>query len=116
VLTAAAVAVKDALDAPAAMVTEAGTVTALLLLDKLTAVALVTAEVIATVQASVPAPVSDGLLHEIEPIPATGACAVTPPDPVNAIVEVLAPSYMMVATPLAALADVGSKVRTSVVV
>jgi len=44
-VTAVAVAVKPALDAPAAIVTDAGTVTALLLLDKLTVVRVVAAEV-----------------------------------------------------------------------
>ena len=46
------------------MVTEAGTITALLLLDKLTVVAVVAAAVSVTVQESVPAPVSELLLHE----------------------------------------------------
>jgi hypothetical protein len=64
VLAAVAVAVKLALVAPAAMVTEPGTVTAPLLLARLTAVALVAAEVRVTVHASVPAPVSDPLLQE----------------------------------------------------
>jgi hypothetical protein len=49
---------------PAAIVTDAGTVTALLLLDRATIVALLAAEVRDTVQASVPAPVSDPLLQE----------------------------------------------------
>jgi hypothetical protein len=62
-LTAVVVAVKLALVAPEAIVTEAGTVTALLLLARLTAVALVAAEVSVTVHASVPAPISDPLLH-----------------------------------------------------
>jgi hypothetical protein len=64
VLTAVVVAPKVVLDAPAAMVTDAGTVTALLLLDKLTVVAVVAAAVSVTVQESVPAPVSELLLHE----------------------------------------------------
>ena len=63
-LTAVVVAPKVALDAPVAMVTEAGTITALLLLDKLTVVAVVAAAVSVTVQESVPAPVSELLLHE----------------------------------------------------
>lgn len=53
-----------ALDAPAAIVSEAGTVTALLLLDKLTVVAAATAPLSATVQESVPAPVNELLLQE----------------------------------------------------
>jgi hypothetical protein len=58
VLTAVAVAVKLALVAPEAIVTEAGTVTELELLVKATVVAVVAAEVSDTVQASVPDPVS----------------------------------------------------------
>ena len=58
VVTAAAVAVKPALDAPAGTVTLPGTVTALSLLDRLTARPPVpAAPVSVTVQASVPAPV-----------------------------------------------------------
>ncbi len=115
-LTAEADAVNPAVEAPPATVTEAGTATAELLLVRFTTVALVAAEVSATVQASVPAPVRDALLQETEPKPAAGVCAADPPVPVNAIVEVLAPSYMTVATPLAAPAVVGSKIRTSVAV
>jgi hypothetical protein len=63
VLTAVAVAAKLALVAPEAIATEAGTVTALLLLARLNVVALVAAEVSVAVHASVPAPVSDPLLH-----------------------------------------------------
>ena len=66
VVTALAVAVKPALVAPAAMVTEAGTATALSLLDNVTVVAALAAAVSDTVQASVPAPVSDELLQESE--------------------------------------------------
>jgi hypothetical protein len=53
-----------ALDAPAAIVSEAGTVTALLLLDKLTVAAVVAAALIVTMQESVPAPAREPLLHE----------------------------------------------------
>ncbi len=63
-LTAVAVAPKVALAAPAAIVTEAGTVTALLLFDKLTVVAVVAAALSVTVQESVAAPVNELLLHE----------------------------------------------------
>jgi hypothetical protein len=59
VLTALAVAVKEALVAPAAIVTDAGTVTAALLLASETMVALAAAEVRVTVQLSVAAPVRD---------------------------------------------------------
>jgi hypothetical protein len=64
VVTAVAVAVNTALEAPDATVTEAGTVTALLLLATLTDVALGAATVSVNVQASVPAPVSDALVHD----------------------------------------------------
>ena len=64
VLTAETVAVKLALVAPAATVTDAGTVTALLLLDRLTAWPPVPAAAFSvTVQASVPAPVIDPLVQ-----------------------------------------------------
>jgi len=63
VLTAVAVAPKVALAAPAAIVTEAGTVTALLLFDKLTVVAVVAAALSVTVQESVAAPVNELLLQ-----------------------------------------------------
>ncbi len=68
-----AVAVKPALVAPAAIVTDAGTVTALLLLVRATVVALLAADVSATVHASVAAPVSDPLLCETE-LSVAGAC------------------------------------------
>jgi hypothetical protein len=90
VLTAETVAVNAALDAPAATVTEAGTSTAVLLLARFTTVALLAAEVSATAQASLPAPVNDAPLHETEPRPAATVAA-APPVPVNAIVEVFAP-------------------------
>jgi hypothetical protein len=113
VLTAAAVAVKPALVAPAAIVTEAGTVTELLLLDKLTAVALVAAEVNVTVQASVPAPVSDPLLHETA-LSVAGAC----PVPLRLIVVVppVEALLLIVTDPLKAPAVVGSKLIVSVAV
>ena len=87
-LTAEAVAVNPALEAPAATVTEAGAVTALLLLARLTTIALVAANVSVTVQASVPAPVNDALPHET---PLRADVAVVPACPVNAIVAVLPP-------------------------
>jgi hypothetical protein len=62
VLTAEAVAVKLALVAPEATTTEAGTFTAVLLLARVTANPLLPAAAVSvTVQASVPAPVSDPL-------------------------------------------------------
>jgi hypothetical protein len=64
VLTAVAVAVNAALDAPAATVTDDGTFTAELLLARLTVSALLAGADSVTVHESVPAPVSDALLHE----------------------------------------------------
>jgi hypothetical protein len=64
VLTAVAVAEKLALVAPEATVTDAGTVTALLLLARLTANPLLAAAAFSvTVQLSVPAPVIEPLAH-----------------------------------------------------
>lgn len=65
-MTAVAVAVKLTPVAPDAIVTEAGTVTALSLLDRVTIVALVAAPVRLTVQLSVPAPVRELLVHDGE--------------------------------------------------
>jgi hypothetical protein len=111
VLTAVAVALKLALEAPAATVTEAGTVTALLLLAKVTTVALVAAPVRVTVQASVPAPESDALLHATEANVAD-AC----PVPLSAIVAVLEALLPIVTDPLTAPAVTGSKPTVSVAV
>jgi hypothetical protein len=108
VLTDAAVAVNPALEAPAATVTDAGTVTALLLLAKLTVRALAVAPVSVTVQASVATPVSDPLLHVT---PLTAGC----PVPLSAIVARLA-LLVIVAVPLAAPATVGSNPTVSVAV
>ena len=96
--------------------TETGTVTALLLLARLTIVALVAAEVSVTVQASVPAPVSDVLPHDIL-LSVAGARAV----PLSAIVaplEALLPEALLliVTVPVAAPAAVGSKPIVSVAV
>jgi hypothetical protein len=77
VLTTAAVAVNAALVAPEATVTEAGTVTLPLLLDKLTrSPPLGAAAVRPTVYALVPAPVSDAGLQLI-PLNAAAAPTVT---------------------------------------
>ena len=112
-LTAAAVAVNPALDAPAATVTEAGTATALLLLASATAVALVAADVSETIQASVPAPVSDALLQDT----ALSVAGVWPV-PLRLIVAVppLAALLVIVTDPLTAPAVVGSKPIVSVAV
>jgi len=108
VVTAVAVAVNAALDAPAATVTEAGTVTALLLLARLTAVELGAAPVSVTVQGSVAAPVSEALLHETA---LTAGC----PVPLSEIVAVVA-LLVIVTEPVAAPATVGSKLTDSVAV
>ncbi len=63
--TAETVAEKLALDAPEAMVTEAGTATAELLLAKFTVNVLAAAAFSVTEQASVPAPVIDEFVQEI---------------------------------------------------
>ena len=107
-VTAVAVAVNAALDAPAATVTAAGTVTALLLLIRLTGVALATAPVSVIVQASVAVPVSDALVHET---------ALTPgcPVPLSAIAAVVV-LLVIVTVPLATPATVGSKTTIKVAV
>ena len=103
-----AVAVNPALVAPAAIVTDAGTVTALLLLVRATVVALLAAEVSATVHASVPAPVSDPLLHETE-LSVAAAC----PVPLKLIVAAAA-LLLIVTDPVNAPAVTGSKLMVSV--
>jgi hypothetical protein len=107
-VTAVAVAVNAAVDAPAATVTEAGTVTALLLLVRLTAVALAAAPVSVTVQASVATPVSDALVQETA---LTAGC----PAPLSAMVAAVA-LLVIVTVPLAAPATVGSKPTVKVAV
>jgi hypothetical protein len=109
VLTADAVAVKPALVAPAAIVTDAGTATALLLLARFTVVAAVAAAVSVTVQAVVPAPVTDPLLQvSALSVGVTGACPV--PLKLMVAVEALLP---IVTDPLNETAVVGSKLRVS---
>ena len=113
-MNAEAVAVKAAVVAPLATVTDAGTVTALLLLLRLTVrPPLFAAAVRVTVQASVVAPVSELLLQETAlsagtswPVPLRLTVAV-PPE--VALLE-------MVSVPVAAPAVVGSKVTTSAAV
>jgi hypothetical protein len=112
VVTALAVAVKLALVAPAAIVTDPGTVTAVLLLARLTAVALVAAEVSVTVHATVPAPVSDPPLQERAlSVGATGAC----PVPLRLIVAVAA-LLLIAIDPAKEPAVAGSKLIVSVAV
>ena len=75
VVTADTVAVNAAVVAPAGTVTEAGTITAVLLLLNATAIPPVGAlEASVAVQVSVPAPVNEALAHEI----AVNAGAATP--------------------------------------
>jgi hypothetical protein len=100
--------VKLALVAPEAIVTEAGKVTELLLLVKATVVAAGAAELSDTVQASVPAPVSDPLLHE-SALSVAGAC----PVPLRLTVAVDA-LLLIVTEPAKFPAVVGSKLIVSV--
>jgi hypothetical protein len=109
VVTADADAVNGALVAPAATVTDAGTVTALLLLDKFTVSALTAAAASVTVHASVSAPVSNALLHETPP---SAGC----PVPLSAIVAALEALLLIVTVPLAAPATAGSNPTVSVAV
>jgi hypothetical protein len=109
-LTAVAIAVNAALVDPEAIVTEAGTVTALLLLVKVTVVAVVAADVSVTVQASVPAPVSDPLLQE-SALNVEGVCPV--PLRVTVAVDAL---LLIVTAPVNEPAAVGSKLIVSVAV
>lgn len=105
VLTADAVAVNEALVAPDAIVTDDGTVTALLLLARPTVVALVAADDQLTAHASVVDPVTDELLQEI-PLSVDGAC----PVPLTAIAAGLFGALLLMLTvPLAAPVVVGSK-------
>jgi hypothetical protein len=109
VVTADADAVNPALEAPAATVTDAGTVTAALLLARFTVRGPAAAPVSVTVQASVAAPVSDALPHVT---PLTAGC----PVPLSAIVPPLVALLPIVTVPLAAPATVGSNPTVSVAV
>jgi hypothetical protein len=112
-LTAVAVAENPALVVPAAIVTEAGTVTALLLLLRTTVVALAAAEVRVTVHASVAAPVRDPLAQD-KPLSVAGAC----PVPLSAIVAVppLVALLLITIDPLHGPAVAGSKLMVNVAV
>jgi hypothetical protein len=102
--TAAIEAEKLALDAPAAMVTEAGTVTEEELLARFTAnPPLAAAAFSVTLQASVPAPVNDELVQEI-------ALSTGTPVPLRAMVEVpfVDELLVIVSVPVAAPEAVGS--------
>ena len=114
-LTVVTVAVKPALLAPAGTVTEVGTLTAELLLERLAASPPEPAAAVSvTVQASLPAPV-------IEPLPQLNALnvpAVACPVPLKLIVAVAPLDALLVSVtaPLAAPAVVGSKATVSVAV
>jgi len=109
-VTAETVAVKPVLVAFAGTVTEAGTVTAELLLARLTVIPLLGAVPFSeTVQESDPAPVIAELVHEIplsvaRPVPLRLIVAVPPEE---ALLE-------MVSVPVAAPADMGSNCTCSV--
>ena len=111
-LTEETVAVKLAVVAPAATVTEAGTVTALLLLARLTAKPPVAAAAFrVTVQLSVPAPVNEPLV-QLSPL-STGTPVPLRPTTVEEPLEEL---LVNVSEPEAAPAVVGSNCSVSVAV
>ncbi len=115
VVTAVAVAVNEAVVALAATVTEAGTVTALLLLESVTARPPEPAAALSvTVQASVVAPLSDALLHETAL--STPAAAVPFPLSVTTLVPPVPALLLIVMDPLAAPVLVGAKCTVSVAV
>ena len=112
VLTAVTVAVNVALVAPAATVTDAGTVTAELLLARLIANPPVAAAAFSvTVQLSVPAPVNEPLV-QVRPV-STGT-----PVPLRLTVVVVPVDELLVSVsaPVAAPAAVGSNCTVSVAV
>jgi len=97
---------------PAAIVTDAGTVTALLLLDKLNRSCGRRGRISVTVQASVPVPVSELLLQETA-LSVAGAC----PVPLRLIAALPVEALLPIATdPLNAPAVAGSKRMVSVAV
>jgi hypothetical protein len=112
VITADAVAVKAAVVAPLAIATDAGRVTALLLLARFTvSPPLGAAAVRLTVQASVVAPVSEPLVQETA-LSAAGAWPV--PLRLRIVVPPAVALLVMVRVPVTAPAAVGSKVMTPV--
>lgn len=116
VVTAVAVAVKEAVVAFAGTVTEAGSVTALLLLERETASPPAPAAAFrVTVQASVAAPESEASVQETA-LRAPVATAVPFPLSVTTLVPPVPALLLMVIEPLAALAVVGSNVTVSVTV
>jgi hypothetical protein len=102
--TDATAAVNDTLENPAATITEAGTVTALLLLARVTLTPpLGAAEFSVTVQAPDPAPVNDEVAQE-SPL----ATAVPVPLMLIAVTEPVKELLTKVSEPAAAPANVGS--------
>ena len=116
VVTTDAVAVNVAVVAPAATITDDGTVSALLLLDRSTVSPPAPAAAVSvTVQSSVPAPVSESLLH-VSPL-STPSPVATAPVPVRPIVAVPDEALSVsVTAPVAAPAAVGSNPTVSVAV
>jgi hypothetical protein len=116
VLTAVAVAVKDAFVDPLATVTDAGTLRELLLLARSTLTPpLAAADVSETVHASVPAPVTAPLLHVTSLRLAALSLVALSPVPLNATVAVPA-LLTMVSLPDAAPAAVVSNPMSIVIV
>jgi hypothetical protein len=113
--TAVAVAVKEAVVAFAATVTEAGTVTALLLLERETTSPPEPAAAFSvTVQASVVAPLSDAFVHETA-LSTPGAASPVPLSDTTLVPPVPA-LLLTVIEPLAAPVLVGSNCTVSVTV
>jgi hypothetical protein len=110
-VTADAAALKAAVVAPLRMVTDDGTVTALLLPARLTVRPLVAGEVRLTVQASVPAPMRDPTAQDTE-LSAGGIWPVAPR--LTVAVAPAAALVVMVRVPAAAPAVAGSKFTCSV--
>jgi hypothetical protein len=114
-VTAVAVAVNPALLVPAGTVIEEGTVTALSLLPRLTARPLLPAAAVSvTVQASVPAPVNEPLLHD-SPFNTPGAVVPVPLRLTTAVAPVDA-LLLRVRAPVAAPAAAGSNLTCTVAV
>jgi NhaP-type Na+/H+ or K+/H+ antiporter len=107
-LTGEMVAVNPALVAPAGTVTVAGTVTAALLLDRLTLrPPLGAAAFSVTVQASVPDPVMDALLQESALNAASGVAAVPVPLRLITAVPLVEELLMTVIAPVSVPAAAG---------
>lgn len=114
VVTAETATEKPTLEAPAGMVTDAGTATALSLLDKLTASPLLPAGALnVIVQVSLPEPENE-LVAQLRPL---NASAVAIPVPARLIATVLGDALSVkVMFPLIVPASVGSKTTERVAV